>query len=149
MVEYTPKPAKNGGRKVTISGQGGSVTVNVLSGYSPSWKREKKTTNGSTSSFVTWDGREVGTSAKEINFVRFSLTFSTYGMTPKEAESLKSVIIGSSVLSLSCNEFSGNVTADDFTINLMNSNFYGDFSSSQITLTAVEPTELEEPDSRL
>lgn len=149
MVEYIPKKEKNGGRTVSISGNGGSVTVKVISDYAPSWKREKKTTNGSTSGFITWDGREVGTSAKEINYVRFSLTFSTYGMTPTEANALKDVIIGGSVLSLSCHEFSGDVTADEFSIKLANSNYYGDFSSSQITLTAVEPTELEEPDSRL
>ena len=112
----------NGGRSITL----GDTKFDVLSGYSPSWAKEYG------DSITTWNGRIV----KRCKGVRFSLEFSTYGLSASEIKSLKS-ILSKKEIALVCDEFSGNVSCDDFSADLKSANFYGEFFNTTIKLTAV------------
>lgn len=112
----------NGGRSITLGG----TKFDVLSGYTPSWNKEYG------DSITTWDGRIV----KRCKGVRFTLEFSTYGLSADEIRSLAD-ILSKKEISLVCDEFSGDVSCDNFSANLKSANFYGEFFNTTIKLTAV------------
>lgn len=111
----------NGGKKIKI----GETEINVISGYSPTWKKEF------ADSFTTWDGRIV----KPLKGIRFSLSFSTYGLQAEELTDLCDELTANEI-TLECDEYSGNVTCDDIPADLQSANFYGEFFKTDITLTA-------------
>lgn len=114
---------KNGGRKITV----GETDIDVISAYSPSWIKEY------TDSFTSWDGQEI----KKLKATRFRLTFSTYGLQPSELSALVDEL-KADVISLVCDEFSGNVRCESISPELRNANFYGEFFNGSVTLTAIE-----------
>ena len=118
----------NGGRTITLGGEGGSITIKVISGYRPSWKKEY------TESFTSYDGKDV----RLLKGIRFSLNFSTYGLTPSEMIALKNLLINSEEINLSCDEYSGTVTCEDFSPEVQSSNFLGDYTRTDVTLTSSE-----------
>ena len=118
----------NGGRTLTLSGSGGSIPIKVISKYSPSWKKEY------TENFTAYDGKDV----RLLKGIRFSLSFSTYGLTPSEMIALKNLLINSEELTLNCDEYSGAVTCEDFSPEIQSSNFLGDYTRSDVILTASE-----------
>lgn len=112
----------NGGRSITLGG----TKFDVLSGYTPSWNKEYGDI------ITTWDGRIV----KRCKGVRFTLEFSTYGLSADEIRSLAD-ILSKKEISLVCDDYSGNVSCDNFSANLKSANFYGEFFNTTIKLTAV------------
>ncbi len=114
----------NGGRSITLEGSGGSITINVISRYSPSWKKEYAET------YTNY----AGTETKLLKGIRFTLTFSTYGLSPPEMAALKNLLMNSEEITLQCDEYEGLVTCDDFSPELQSANFLGDHTRTDITL---------------
>ena len=116
-----------GGKAVSVSGKGGSVNFVVTADYSASWRKEY------AESFTTYDGREI----KPLKGIRFSLNFSPKGIPPATALQLRDVLMYSDQVSLSCDEYSGDVNCDIYSSNLQSANDLGEFYSAEINLTAV------------
>lgn len=118
----------NGGKKIKING----TEINVISGYSPSWEREY-----SGDEFTTWDGRK----RRILEGIRFSLSFSTYGMTSAEMTALNEALkpdAETGEIILECDEFTGAVECGNYSAQAQSANFYGEYHSANISLTAVE-----------
>ena len=120
----------NGGKVVKLKEAANStdwLEFNVISGYNPHWEKIYG------DCFTAYDGREV----KPHMGSRFSLTFSTYGITADELEDIATFIMGHDTFYLECDEFTGMVSCDAIAPELRNANFYGEFFATNIVLAAV------------
>jgi hypothetical protein len=128
---YNEIRTPNGGKVIKIQETSSStdwLEFNVISGYNPHWEKIYG------DCFTAYDGRDV----KPLMGNKFTLTFSTYGITPDELGDIAEFILGHETFYLICDEFSGMVRCDVIAPELRNANFYGDFFATNITLAAAQ-----------